>query len=98
MTPEERAVLDTLNPEHYEWDTPAWQEAVVKGLYLKRDLEGGQMARDMQLFVDDDGKAYHTHRQIRAGSSFGTERSTGHLQESGRDLLDDYFRMHRLGT
>ena len=23
MTPEERAVLDTLNPEHYEWDTPA---------------------------------------------------------------------------
>ena len=61
MTPEERAVLDTLNPEHYEWDTPAWQEAVVKGLYLKRDLEGGQMARDMQLFVDDDGKAYHIY-------------------------------------
>lgn len=24
-----------------------------------RDLKGGQMARDMTLFVDDDGKAYH---------------------------------------
>ena len=24
-----------------------------------RDLAGGQMARDMTLFVDDDGKAYH---------------------------------------
>ena len=27
----------------------------------KRDLEGGQMARDMNLFVDDDGKAYHIY-------------------------------------
>jgi len=26
---------------------------------LARDFEGGQMARDMTLFVDDDGKAYH---------------------------------------
>lgn len=27
--------------------------------YFLRDFENGQMARDMQLFVDDDGKAYH---------------------------------------
>lgn len=27
----------------------------------KRDFEGGQMARDMNLFVDDDGKAYHIY-------------------------------------
>ena len=26
---------------------------------LGRDFESGQMARDMNLFVDDDGKAYH---------------------------------------
>jgi hypothetical protein len=26
-----------------------------------RDFEGGQMARDMTLFVDDDGKAYHIY-------------------------------------
>jgi hypothetical protein len=24
-----------------------------------RDFNGGQMARDMNLFVDDDGPAYH---------------------------------------
>lgn len=28
---------------------------------LVRDLQGGQMARDMTLFVDDDGKAYHIY-------------------------------------
>lgn len=27
--------------------------------YFQRDIEGGQMARDMTLYVDDDGKAYH---------------------------------------
>lgn len=27
--------------------------------FFCRDLPGGQMARDMTLFVDDDGKAYH---------------------------------------
>lgn len=27
--------------------------------YFQRDIERGQMARDMTVFVDDDGKAYH---------------------------------------
>jgi hypothetical protein len=27
--------------------------------YFQRDIEPGQMARDMTLYVDDDGKAYH---------------------------------------
>ena len=27
--------------------------------YFCRDLPGGQMARDMNVFVDDDGRAYH---------------------------------------
>nr|MCR5312815.1 family 43 glycosylhydrolase [Bacteroidaceae bacterium] len=30
-----------------------------KGMYLYRDLQGGQMSRDMTVFIDDDGKAYH---------------------------------------
>ncbi|WP_177602123.1 glycoside hydrolase family 43 protein [uncultured Phocaeicola sp.] len=60
MTEAQKAVFDTLNLDHFkEWGTPAWNRAVAEGLILKRDLEGGQMARDMQLFVDDDGKAYH---------------------------------------
>lgn len=32
-----------------------------KGLIVKRDLDGGQMSRDMTLYVDEDGKAYHIY-------------------------------------
>lgn len=80
MTAEEHAVLDTLDAAKYaRWWTPEWREAIRKGLFVKRDLEGGQMARDMQLFVDDDGKAYHI---------FSSEDNlTLHIAE----LSDDYL-------
>ena len=45
---------------------------------VKRDAEGGQMARDMTLFVDDDGKAYHIFAS--------EENSTLHISL----LTDDY--------
>ena len=45
---------------------------------LGRDFEGGQMARDMNLFVDDDGKAYHIYAS--------EENSTLQISE----LTDDY--------
>jgi hypothetical protein len=35
-----------------------FRKALVEGAYLRRDFAGGQMARDMTLFVDDDGKGY----------------------------------------
>ena len=38
-----------------------WKVAVREGLFVRRDFAGGQMARDMTLFVDKDGKAYHIH-------------------------------------
>src|SRR5664280_3264668 len=38
-----------------------WKTAVKEGLYVRRDFKGGQMARDMTIFVDKDGKAYHVH-------------------------------------
>lgn len=44
-----------------------------------RDLAGGQMARDMTLFVDDDGTAYHIYSS--------EENSTLHIAE----LSDDYL-------
>ena len=43
-----------------------------------RDFEGGQMARDMNLFVDHDGKAYHIYSS--------EENSTTHISQ----LTDDY--------
>ncbi len=30
-------------------------------MFWMRDFEGGQMARDMTIYVDDDGKAYHIY-------------------------------------
>ena len=50
MDEQAQATMDTLNELHYaKWWTPQWVDAVGKGLILKRDLEGGQMARDMTV-------------------------------------------------
>jgi hypothetical protein len=43
--------------ENY-WSDEA-KQAIEKGLFVRRDFEGGQMSRDMTLYVDDDDKAYH---------------------------------------
>jgi len=56
-----------------------WRKAVRDGLFLRRDFEGGQMARDMNLFVDSDGKAYHIFSS--------EENQTLHIAE----LTDDYL-------
>lgn len=85
MTAEQRAVLDTLQAEHFkEWWTPQWYEAIDKGLFLKRDLEGGQMARDMQLFVDDDGKAYHIYSSEDNLTLQIAELSEDYLSHTGK--------------
>lgn len=61
-----------------QWWTPDWYEAVKQGMFVKRDLEGGQMSRDMTIYVDDDGKAYHIYSS--------EENLTLHIAE----LTDDY--------
>lgn len=57
--PEEQKHLQW--PKEMEWWTPEWREAINKGMFTLRDLDGGQMARDMTIFVDDDSKAYHVY-------------------------------------
>jgi len=47
--------------------------------FVGRDFEQGQMARDMNLFVDDDGKAYHIYSS--------ESNSTLHISQ----LTDDYL-------
>jgi len=39
--------------------TAEWSLAVKNGLFLQRDLPGGQMSRDMSIFMDDNAKTYH---------------------------------------
>ena len=55
---------------------------------LGRDFKGGQMARDMNLFVDDDGTAYQIYSS--------EENSTLHISKLTDDYLSysgEYFRV-----
>ncbi len=78
-----------LNPSDYkEWWTPQWRKAVNMGLLLARDVPGGQMSRDMTVYVDDDGKAYHIYS--------AEENLTLNIAELTDDYLDytgDFIRI-----
>ena len=54
-----KAAQKTDASQWKDWWTPAWRAETEKGMYLWRDMVGGQMSRDMTVFIDTDGKAYH---------------------------------------
>ncbi len=82
VSEEDLASLEGL-PELESW-TPEWLDAVKKGLYYKRDFEGGQMSRDMTLYVDDDGKAYHIYASEENLTLNIAELSDDYLSHSGK--------------
>ena len=45
-----------LFPELKKWWTPAWRVQIERGMFWMRDFQGGQMSRDMTIFIDDDGE------------------------------------------
>jgi len=55
---------------------------------LGRDFKGGQMARDMNLFVDDDGSAYHIYSSEENSTLQISKLSDDYLSYSGK-----YFRL-----
>jgi len=67
-------------PETLKSWSEEWKKAVAEGMFVRRDFEKGQMARDMTLFVDDDGKAYHIHAS--------EENLTLHISELNDDYTD----------
>jgi beta-xylosidase len=67
-------------PENLKSWSDEWKKAVADGLFVHRDYEKGQMARDMTLFVDDDGKAYHIHAS--------EENLTLHISELNDEYTD----------
>lgn len=62
------------------WWTDEWDKAQREGMFVRRDFKGGQMARDMTVYVDDDGTAYHIHSS--------EENQTLHISELTDDYLD----------
>jgi len=74
-----------------DW-TEEWLQAVKDGMFVHRDFTKGQMARDMTLYVDEDGKAYHIHAS--------EENLTLHISELTDDFLDftgNYIRVQPTG-
>ena len=74
--------------DYKEWWTPEWREAIREGLLLARDVPGGQMSRDMTVYVDDDDKAYHIYS--------AEENLTLNLAELTDDYLDYTGRYVRI--
>lgn len=83
MTEKEKRIKWDFS-EYKEWWTPEWYNAIEKGLFVRRDLEGGQMSRDMTLFVDDDGKAYHIYSSEDNLTLQIAELSDDYLGHTGR--------------
>ena len=55
-----------------------------KHLLFRRDFSGGQMARDMTLFVDDDGSAYHFYASEANGTLHISKLSDDYLKPAGQ--------------
>lgn len=68
-----------INANTYPVNLVASDTVKSKENFFSRDFNIGQMARDMNLFVDDDGKAYHIFSS--------EENRTMHISQ----LTDDYM-------
>lgn len=79
MTDAEVLKAKSLKEKEVDRKQPDWKQRVAEGVWLARDIETGQMSRDMTLFVDDDGKAYHIFA--------AEENHTLHIAQ----LTDDYL-------
>ncbi|MDR2038550.1 MAG: family 16 glycosylhydrolase [Bacteroidales bacterium] len=91
MTEEQRN--SEIRPESFEKEwTPEWMQAVKDGLFVRRDFQGGQMSRDMTLFVDDDKKAYHIYSSEENFTLHIAELSDDYLTHTGK-----YVRMAPAG-
>jgi Glycosyl hydrolases family 43 len=65
-----------------------WSVKVKEGMFLRRDFEKGQMSRDMTLFVDDDGTAYHL--------ASAEDNQTLHVSKLNKDYTGfsgEYYRI-----
>lgn len=67
-----------------KWWTPKWRKDVDEGMFAVRDLEGGQMSRDMTVFVDDDGKAYHIYSSEENLTLHIAELDSTYTRHTGR--------------
>lgn len=65
-----------------------WKSKVAAGALVRRDFKGGQMSRDMTLYVDDDGTAYHI-----ASSEDNQTLHISKLSDDYASFTDEYYRV-----
>ncbi len=70
--------------DYKEWWTPEWYKAVGEGLFVNHDFEGGQMSRDMTLYVDSDSTAYHIFASEDNLTLHIAELTPDYLHHTGR--------------
>lgn len=86
--PQNATTLHKTEPILVADKDPEWEQKVAAGAFLQRDFAGGQMSRDMTLFVDEDGTAYHI--------ASSEENRTLHISKLTDDYLgftDEYVRV-----
>lgn len=79
-------------PEAPRLNSSAYPKDTHEHAFLKRDFEQGQMARDMTLFVDDDGKAYHIFASEDNGTLHISELTDDYLNHSGKYVREFFGR------
>ncbi len=70
-----------------KWWTPKWRKEVEKGMYLWRDMNSGQMSRDMTVYIDDDGRAYHITSSQENLTLLISELTNDYLDYTGRYVM-----------
>jgi beta-xylosidase len=83
LTEEQRNATAKVS-DFKDWWTDSWKKAVIDGMFTRRDFEGGQMSRDMTLYVDDDGKAYHIYASEENLTLNLAELSDDYLSHTGK--------------
>jgi hypothetical protein len=65
-----------------------WRSKVEAGLLVRRDFKSGQMSRDMTLYVDNDGIAYHI-----ASAEDNQTLHISKLNDAYTDFTGEYYRV-----
>jgi hypothetical protein len=78
LNPDERACISAMELDG------APRPYYPKQLLFRRDFVDGQMARDMTLFVDDDGLAYHIYASEENGTLHISQLSDDYLSPKGK--------------
>jgi hypothetical protein len=96
VPPDERRPLDPAEAAHLQGlELPGGPRPYYpKHLVFRRDFAGGQMARDMTLFLDDDGAAYHLYASEENGTLHISLLSDDFLSPAGRYIRIFPGRFH----